>query len=308
MKKSIIVITFLIVALFVPLSNIPNVNATQSTIASQVNQDTAWEITNNHPTSNATYYSGLYQTFNATSSGYIIAVVVSAERLSTSISGVLTARIEGVSGSYGTSGSPDGTVYATSLTVDVTSLGTNYGLVTFNFDGTYQVTANSKYCLTIELTDKEAGQGGRNWFQSKMSNPYGGDFGYFGLGAWSRDSQNQDMLFYVYASDTPLSASPSPTPSGLGSDDEYYWNGTAWVPVDNIVETTTDLVLPLLIPLIVILICAGLGAYFIGLWGFVLGLDVAVVLLYVALPTYMPLWGVLIVAVGNVIVLLMGRR
>jgi hypothetical protein len=94
----------------------------------------------------------------------------------------------------------------------------------------------------------------------------------------------------IYDVPTPTSTStPAPTPTTQPTDILSWWDSQFF---------------NLLLPLIVILVVSVIAGYFGGAWGFFAGLNVAVILVYVVMGTsYIPLWGVVLIAVVDALML-----
>lgn len=115
---------------------------------------------------------------------------------------------------------------------------------------------------------------------------------YYNSGAtWTSLSINKPFTLVLVAN-APAgapTASPFPTPAHVG---DYTWNGTGFAPIDTVKEQT-NLAAPLILPLIVFVVCCGLGAWGAGAWGFIAGFNVAAVLLYIY--AVLPIWSIVII-------------
>lgn len=115
----------------------------------------------------------------------------------TSATGTCTAKICGHSGTFGTTGVPNATVYATSDAVQITA-----GSVTvtnFTFASGYILDSSQDYFWTVEGT---AGDVATESFGTDNAAPvfHRGNAAYYASSTWTYDA-TQDLIFYLYASD-----------------------------------------------------------------------------------------------------------
>ena len=142
--------------------------------------------------------------------------------------GNVTAILYAHSGTFGTSSVPTGSPLATSDPVDITTLSTSLGLVTFNFSSAERIvlSASTYYCIVFNFTGGDFSncvQGGID--TSAPSDA--GNYLYYSSGAWHAQA-SWDVCFYVYG-DILSSTLKSP---GTCADDSAV--GTvAWSDPDN---------------------------------------------------------------------------
>jgi len=65
--------------------------------------------------------------------------------------GTLVATLYAHSGTYGSTGVPTGSALATSASIKCKLNRTSYALVTFTFDGTYNLIAGTYYFICLEI-------------------------------------------------------------------------------------------------------------------------------------------------------------
>lgn len=112
--------------------------------------------------------------------------------------GSVVAKLYAHSGTYGTSSVPTGTALATSTAIDVATISSTFGSVTFTFDSTYTLVNTTKYVIAIEVDTVGSGQvhvgldstspthsGNRITYSTTTTN-------------WTADSTT-DAIFSVYA-------------------------------------------------------------------------------------------------------------
>lgn len=114
--------------------------------------------------------------------------------------GDLRAVLYASSGTVGTNAVPTGAALSTSDTIAASAVGTAaFELITFTFDGTYKMLANTDYCIVCEGFD------GTNWGAShkiavgldNTSPTHGGNYLRHNTGSWGADS-GVDTIFYIY--------------------------------------------------------------------------------------------------------------
>jgi hypothetical protein len=127
--------------------------------------------------------------------------------------GTLYAKLWAHTGVYGTNGLPTGTALAVSGPVDVATVPSSFGLVTFEFDNTVPLTAGTPYFITVEYRDGADGALtlGLDW-GAYMLHP--GNATYTNAYGWQVGTA--EVLFYVYV--TPPDVDDH---RGNGSDDEH---------------------------------------------------------------------------------------
>lgn len=167
----------------------------------------------------------------------------------------------------------------------------------FSFeDEPYTLVEGTTYIFAVVVTDATTIDYTTNrvmlWAYGISSNAEGYSAVYRNS-SWTALSTYSEIGFYAYVLTGSYVPTTGPNPTQQPDEDS--------------VTFYTNLLMPIMIPLLIILVCACLGAYFMGKWGFFLGLNVGVIITYVALPYWMPLWGVVLIGVADVLVLLMTR-
>lgn len=195
--------------------------------------------------------------------------------------------------------------------VNIASVTTIGSMYRFNYTGTTFLKLGNNYTLFVFYENSTTASSDVNYVGVGLditSSFASGRFSFKGgaTGVWTIEASTKDMIYDVYGSiyyqgETPI-ATATPNPSAWG-----YWNGTAWVP--NATETpfaqtsAYDFTI-IAVPIIVIAICAGLGFLTMGMWGGWIGVNIAVILLYTLSSyltiSYMPLWGVILIAICDV--------
>lgn len=112
-----------------------------------------------------------------------------------SATGTLYARLYSHSGTYGTSSVGDALLATSTNTVDASTMSTTYSLITFNFDNTYSMVANTNYVIAVTSDDHSADDTAVGY--DSTSPTHGGNGMYYALGAWAAQS-TRDQPFYVY--------------------------------------------------------------------------------------------------------------
>ena len=107
-----------------------------------------------------------------------------------------TARLYAMTGTFGNGGKPTGAALATSDVVDLSTLGTSYGLIDFAFSGgeQYAMEAGVDYVIAIYINTRSSGTpicGVDN-----TSPTYEGNMSVYNFGNWNASSS--DLIFYVY--------------------------------------------------------------------------------------------------------------
>lgn len=110
--------------------------------------------------------------------------------------GNVTAKIQGHTGTYGSTGVPNGTVYATSDPVIVTSYIT-YQAVNFSFPSGYVFDSAENYFLTIEGT---AGDVQTVYYGVDTTAPvsHSGSYAMYASSLWTSYGTVTDLLFIIY--------------------------------------------------------------------------------------------------------------
>ena len=111
--------------------------------------------------------------------------------------GNAVAKLYAHTGSYGTSGTPTGSVLATSDNLDVSTLTTSYVLTTLTFTGAnkYLLVAGTKYFIVFEYTDGD-GSNTVSVGNDTSASSHGGNAAIYTT-TWA--SSANDICFYVYA-------------------------------------------------------------------------------------------------------------
>jgi hypothetical protein len=112
----------------------------------------------------------------------------------------IVAKLYTHSGTFGTNSVPTGAALATSDTVTANNLTTSFALVDFNFDGTYQLVANTKYVISFEYSAGDINNQVQTGIDS-TSPTHAGNLTYLSSGTWAADTT--DLIFYVYGT-TPV--------------------------------------------------------------------------------------------------------
>lgn len=114
--------------------------------------------------------------------------------------GNAVAKLYEHSGSFGSTGKPTGAALATSDTLDVSTLTSTRGLVTFTFDGTYQLVNGVNYFIVIEYS----GSNSSNNVQAGISfgtGNHAGNYAAYNSGTWNALSTS-DLIFYINGQET----------------------------------------------------------------------------------------------------------
>ncbi len=109
--------------------------------------------------------------------------------------GNVTAYVYAHAGTFGTSSTPTGAALATSQPIDISSISTSLGLVSFTFQTPFTTVNTTKYVVAIEYTGGDS----TNNIEVGMdaSSPsHGGNYSYSTGSGWTADSA-ADMCFYV---------------------------------------------------------------------------------------------------------------
>lgn len=106
--------------------------------------------------------------------------------------GNLTGQLFAHTGSYGGGGTATGAVLATSSVIDSSTLGATMALVTFTFDNTYTMSANTNYVIAVD----GASITGTVKVGSDSTSPTHGGNGMYYAAGWTADTR--DVAFYVY--------------------------------------------------------------------------------------------------------------
>ena len=126
-------------------------------------------------------------------------------------------------GTFGTNGTPTGTVLATSDAVSLTTLSaSDYSLITFTFSGVNKIllTPNTAYCVTLH---KKVHTSGIVYLGADASSPtHQGNSIMKGSGSWLYDTE--DVCFYIYGE------------SSNGGEYYYYYKPTHTVIAESVEE------------------------------------------------------------------------
>jgi hypothetical protein len=117
-------------------------------------------------------------------------------------SGTIYAKIYAHTGTFGSSGKPTGSALAVSDGIDVSTISTDYGLVTFNFNGENKITLvnNTKYVVAIEYPDGITGHTIRHGADNSSPSHSGNRCYQSNTLSWTADS-SRDQCFYIYKDD-----------------------------------------------------------------------------------------------------------
>lgn len=178
----------------------------------------------------------------------------------------------------------------------LTSTAEGYYSLIFQFDEVNELEQGTMYAYVISATyvyyhstdyffiaSSDGGITGQEWYLSG--------------GVWTSYAFNNydATTFFVFGDDDPL-ATPTPTPTPSPTPEA----------MPNWISDIIDAIIPIFTPLLVIFICGALGWRFAGAWGFFAGINLAIILVYVIAPTYMPLWAIVAVVIVD-IALLFGK-
>lgn len=244
---------------------------------------TSWKVV--HPSSSADF-SAVDETFNSSYTGRLTLLRVGVGKASGTPSMHMTAYIYGCDNLL--NANPNATILATSNTIVVTPNSTyastpKYDIVDFTFDGTYTLTAGTKYAWVVVVTSVESA--GTIGVAGKGSNQYEGYSSVYYSSTWNGPYNDNDNAFEVYV-DTDAVATPGPLPTG-GSYDTSNTNA--------VINTLMGYLVPLLLWL--------LPAGFLGWlthwekWPMLIGLAIGGGLCYLFLGTQY-VWMVFIVTIG----------
>jgi hypothetical protein len=217
-------------------------------------QDSAYSIEDEHPSDAAGEYSAAGQSFTSTGTVKLTSMKLYLKKTGAP-TGTATVQLFAHSGTYGTSSVPTGAALATSDAFTVSTLTTDYALVTFTFTGAnqYNLVQGTNYCIALvgdgcavdTSNDVQVGTDGSS--PTATGNAF-----YYDNGAWAA-AAGVDAIFYVYGQ--AYEASVDALASAAGGDgvftrDEYGWlnatvtytRGVAFLEtVDVVVNTTADI-------------------------------------------------------------------
>lgn len=118
--------------------------------------------------------------------------------------GNIVAKLYNHTGTWGSSGKPTGSALATSNSIDVSTIGTSYGLLSFTFPVEYITLLDTKYCISLEYSDGSAGNyisvGLDHSSPTHQGNLYTTNIGSSTYSTYS----TYDAPFYVYGTDLLL--------------------------------------------------------------------------------------------------------
>jgi len=167
---------------------------------SESNQDANYNLFDGN------YYEYLSQCFEASISGKLSTCKFYVSRFGAA-TGNVYARLRSMTGTFGSSGRPTGSVLATSDAVDISGISESLELVTFTFSGEqYDLVDGNRYCITIEFT------GGSTWYRllvgiDESSPTHSGNLAYTDDGINWYAVSTEDVCFYVYSDDVILNIS-----------------------------------------------------------------------------------------------------
>ena len=126
--------------------------------------------------------------------------------------GNITAVLYAHSGNFGISSVPTGAALATSDAIDITTLDTTFDLISFNFDGTYELLADTKYCIVIEYAGTS-----RLYIGVDENGEHAGNLSmYYDSEPWYPIS-TYDTIFYVYGEEITPYNEPSDTVKSIAT-------------------------------------------------------------------------------------------
>jgi hypothetical protein len=174
--------------LLIQIYNVNTGTTTATDSYSQTNQDSTQFLYK------GVGFQGLSQSFTAGSDCYVPKVAFYIRRTG-SPPGTVTANIYSHSGTYGTSSIP-GSLMATSIPIDTTTLTSSLTLVDFTFNTPVKLTNGTKYVVSIEYNGGNASNSLEVGVDAS-SPSHGGNEGRLFTNAWSALS-SEDVCFFVY--------------------------------------------------------------------------------------------------------------
>jgi len=106
--------------------------------------------------------------------------------------GNVYAKLYAHTGTYGSTSAPTGSALVTSNAIDITTLSTDYALITFTFPIPYQITEGAYYCIAINYAGGDSSNKLETaWDESSPSHS--------GNGFINTTPDTVDACFYVYA-------------------------------------------------------------------------------------------------------------
>lgn len=300
-RNKIVILSFVALILFAPFLSVASVGADPLITVLDLDASGQTPISALHPSSNASN-SAVGNAFTALNTAYVTSINMELWAVGNN-EGNIQAIIEGISGSVAAdTGIPNGIISDVSTNVVAMNVLDKAGpeWYTFTFDGQFRMLAGYNYTVYAQVVQATNVAQAQYIYSETTSTAGVNAFTYHNSG-WDLGVVGGTgyISMQIYGTSSPTAtATPVPTPTianptpGAGEDSVSFY---------------TNLLMPVAVPLLIILICACLGAYFMGKWGFFLGLNVGVILTYVALPYWMPLWGVVLIGVADVLVLLMTR-
>jgi hypothetical protein len=137
------------------------------------------------------------QSFTGASQIYGLQTVKFYLRKSGSPTGSAYAKLYSHDGTYGSSSLPTGSALATSSVLDVSTLTTEYQLITFTFsEPYYDINATTYYVITFDYAEGN----NSNYIEvglDSSSPSHSGNSCYYTLGSWTSYT-GWDFVFYVY--------------------------------------------------------------------------------------------------------------
>lgn len=304
-KRKIPIILFTL--LLTSMIYLPFASASLVTIFN-LSTDTSYSphIESQYPSEDATI-SALGSAFIATNTGYLTSVNVWLTRVST-FTGTLQAVLHNVTGSVteDTAVPMDNAILQVSNNVIYTQdVSTTRTVYTFTFNGTYQLQAGTSYALVIQCVQKVSGAGYilAGGSVTDTTNATGTTYH---NGGWDYIYGTYDhsyMALQIYGDTEDQTPSPTPTP-----DPEATATPTPTTPAATADPQITQFIedfISLIFPLILIAGIAILGAYFVGAWGFLAGLNIGIVLAY--LWAGLPLWAVILIVIVDAVAFFSGK-
>lgn len=156
--------------------------------------------------------------------------------------GNIYAKLYEHSGNYGLSSVPTGAALTTSTAIDITTLTTSYQLISFDFDGTYELIDDTKYCITIEFDGSEINN--LLLVGIDASSPtHTGNIAYYYDESW-HTIDGEDLIFYIYGEEITPYVEPAdtikslPTPISLKTTHEI--NGFWGADMDLLPDANVD--------------------------------------------------------------------
>lgn len=251
--------------------------------------------------------SALAIIFTAEQTAYLTQVTTSIYKHPAAVA-TLTMAITNYTGTIsGTTGDtayplyPSQVAYETSNTIyssDIVNSVTEDMTQTFQFNGTYLMTAGQNYSLILYVSGMTHLEPSYDFILVRVGDTDATNAGAtYHNGGWqaAQDVMTLDVYGQAEAATTPIpTVTASPTASsGNWIDDQYGATNEG-------IAFLTDY-MPVFVPLILILVCGFLGYYFAGAWGFFAGFNIGTILAFTF--GYLELWAIVLIAVIDAVLI-----